>query len=458
MLARMSQPERTDVLVVGARCAGAVLALHLRRKKKRVIVVDSCTMPSDQPLSTHFIGTHGMALLDELGVGDKIRAFAPPIPRIKNGIDDAIADVEFPAGRGGSCPRRLDLDPLLVNEARAAGADVRLRTKLVDIVRDRGRVVGGIVESDGKRYEIRADVVVGADGRNSTVADKVGAKEYYAGEIPRAAYWAYWPRPADYATDPRYRGAAAIIHHGEDYFIVFPTNTDQILVGIVFPRSRIESFRGRHEEELLRRLRAEPFTAPLASGEPLGDVVGILKAREFFRDAAGPGWALVGDAGLHKDPAPGFGITDALRDVKALAEALDVGTDEALDVYWRERDVKELELFFFAKNLGALDYNNPLNKVLFGKIAKRPDLRDRIVRVQAREISPFAVFSMKDILRYTAGALLRGNVGVVKPFLEAGKNGKAVAAELAMRERLAEEARAAAARAKPTSVRAGAAA
>jgi menaquinone-9 beta-reductase len=443
----MTKSERVDVLVVGARCAGAFLAAHLRQKKKSVIVVDGCTMPSDQPLSTHVISSHGMVLLDELGIGDKVRAIAPPLPRFLNGVDDVIADIEFPAGQEGSCPRRLDLDPLLVNEARAAGADVRLRTKLVDLLREGGRVIGGIVESDGRRYEIRADVVVGADGRSSTVAEKVGAAEYYAGEMPRAAYWAYWKRPADYATDPRYRGGAAIIHRGEDYFVVFPTNTDQILVGVVFPRERIDSFRGRHKEELFRRLRAEPITAPLAEGEPISDVVGILKMREFFREAAGPGWALVGDASLHKDPAPGFGITDALRDAKALAESIDAGTDEALQVYWRERDVNALELFFFARNLGSLDYNSALNKVVFRKLSERKDLRDRIIRVQRREISPFAVFSMKEIVRWTAGALLRGNIGVIRPFLDAGKRGKAVAAELAMRKRLADEARRAAANA-----------
>jgi flavin-dependent dehydrogenase len=322
-----------------------VLAIHLRKRNKRVVVVDSCSMPSDQPMSTHFIGSFGMALLDELGLGDKVRAFAPPVPQFVNGIDDVLVRIEFPPERRGCCPRRRDLDPLLVDEARAAGTEVLLRTKLVDLVREDDRVVGGVVERERGREEIRADVVVGADGRHSTIAKLVGAEEYNGLDFPRAAYWAYWPRPATYRTDPRYQGAAMILYRGEDFIFVFPTNKDQLLVGCGFPKSRLSEWKGRHKDKLHERLRADELIAPLTPGEPLEDVVGLLKARSFFRQAAGRGWALVGDAGLHKDPSPGLGISDALRDARALAEAIAAGGDAALELYWRKRDVVACELF-----------------------------------------------------------------------------------------------------------------
>src|SRR5688572_7654632 len=156
-----------DVLVVGARCAGATLANFLARKGKRTLLVDMDDMPSDQPMSTHFIGPFGMSVLDELGVGDKVRAFAPPVPCFLNGIEDTVVCIEFPDSSRGSCPRRIDLDPLLVEEARGAGAEVELRTKLVDLCREDGRVIGGILERDGRREEVRCAVVVGADGRHS---------------------------------------------------------------------------------------------------------------------------------------------------------------------------------------------------------------------------------------------------------------------------------------------------
>src|SRR5260221_349543 len=81
--------------------------------------------------------------------------------------------------------------------------------------------------------------LVGADGHNSTVAERVGADEYHGYDTPRAAYWAYWERPAWYADDPRYEGGALIVHSGADYFFVFPANRDQLLIGVAFPKEQL---------------------------------------------------------------------------------------------------------------------------------------------------------------------------------------------------------------------------
>jgi len=430
--------ELLDVLVVGARCAGATLALFLARAGKRVLVIDQAHMPSDQPISTHFIGPHGMAILDELGVGAKVRVFAPAVPHIINGVEDAIARLPFEPGREGTCPRRADLDALLVDEARAAGAEVALRTKLVGVLRESGRVVGAIVEHEGKRREIHAALVVGADGQHSKVAALVEAEEYKGYDCPRAAYWAYWPRPASYATDERYGGGAALVYFGDEYRIIFPTNTDQLLIGIGFPNDKLGEWKGRHREVYLERLRAHPWTASFTAGEPSSKIVGFVKGRFFFRQATGPGWALVGDAGLFKDPAPGLGISDAFRDAKALAAAIAEGGDAALERYWRERDVNSIELFEFARELGSVGYNNPLNHKVFAKVAASAELRGRIIEVHERRRSPFALFSTFEVVSWVLGELVRGRFGILRPFLEAGKRGGEVAKELAERRALAQ--------------------
>jgi menaquinone-9 beta-reductase len=440
--------QGVDVLVVGARCAGAPLALMLARAGKRVVAIDADDMPSDQPMSTHFIGPYGMMVLTELGIADKVRALAPPITKFKNGLDDVVAELTFTPGIEGSCPRRTDLDAMLVDEARKAGAEVRLRTKLVDVIREGDRIVGGVVEHDGKREELRCDVLVGADGRSSKVASLVGAKEYRDYDMPRCAHWAYWRRPSWYSDDPRYRGAAAIIHEGDDYWVIFPTNTDQILVGFVIAKEKEPEYTGRVRERYLERVRSFHFTRPICEGEPISKVISFVKGRFFFREAAGKGWALVGDAGLFKDYAPGLGISDALRDARSLSAAIVEGTDEALVKYWRERDVASLELFEFARDMGSPGYNNTLNKKVFKKLRDNPKLHDRIRGVHERRTSPFAAFSLGQILRWTAGELARGRFGVVKPFLAAGKNGQEVAKELERWKALAKDARDAAAKAK----------
>src|SRR6187402_2279928 len=110
--------EKVDTLVVGARCAGAPLALSLARAGQNVLLVDAAALPADQPLSTHYIQPYGMEILDDLGLGDQVREVAPPVPANISGIGDVIIRIDL-NGRGGSCPRRTDLDRLLLEAAEA---------------------------------------------------------------------------------------------------------------------------------------------------------------------------------------------------------------------------------------------------------------------------------------------------------------------------------------------------
>ena len=425
-----------DCVIVGGRCAGAPLARFLARAGKRVVVVDAAALPKDQPLSTHFIHPFGMRILDELELGDRVRAVAPPVRTFRTGIGEHVVRLEFPPGNGGCCPRRLELDTILLDGAREAGAEVRVRCRVVDVLRDGERVVGVVVEENGVRSELRADVVVGADGRHSTIAELVGAEEYNGYDGPRCAYWAYWPRPAWYADDPRYEGGTLLVYDDEDFRFVFPANHDQLIVGFIFPTAGAAAFKSDPEANLVAALRAHPAFAPLVDAPPLTKTVGIIKARFFFRRAAGAGWALVGDAGLFKDPSPGLGITDALRDARALANAIIAGGDAAIERYWRERDVASLPLFYFARDLGAVDYNNAFNRLFYERLCKDPKQRARLIDVVERRVSPYEAFGVGTVLRWTFGALLRGRFDVLKPFFKAGQVGAQVAKQVAEAKRV----------------------
>ncbi|AEK60920.1 NAD(P)/FAD-dependent oxidoreductase [Collimonas fungivorans] len=431
-----------DTLIVGARCAGSTLAIHLARAGKSVLAIDANNLPSDQPLSTHWISPHGMALLDELGLGDKVRRFAPPVPSMMYGADEEIGRVVYPAGGRCSCPRRMDLDALLADEARAAGAEIRPRTKLVELLRDGERVTGAVVEHAGTREEIRARIVVGADGQHSTTAQLVSAEEYHGYDCPRAMYWAYWPRPTWFDDDPRHLGGAMNCSFGDDVVFIFPTNRDLLLIGVAFPRTQLPEWKGRALQKLQETLQRNPYTAPLTAGEPKSKVLGALNLRFFFRQAAGPGWALVGDAGLFMDPSPGFGITDALRDARSLGRAIIEGGDQALVRYWRQRDATSIDLFEYSRSRGALTNNNPLSRMLFGKLAADPTLQARLLSAQNRQCSPFAVFNPSDIKKWADEAVERGEVGVIQPLIEMSRRGEEIRSEMALRQRLAEQANA----------------
>src|SRR5262249_15088907 len=163
-----------DVIVIGARCAGAPTAMLLARKGYKVLLVDRGTFPSDIPHG-HFIHRHGPQRLRRWGLLDRITATHCPA------VSSTIMDLgDFPLAATGLIadgvalgygPRRSVLDQVLVTAAVESGAELRTGFTVEDFTLDgeritgiRGRVVGGrpITES--------AAVVVGADGRRSRLA------------------------------------------------------------------------------------------------------------------------------------------------------------------------------------------------------------------------------------------------------------------------------------------------
>jgi 2-polyprenyl-6-methoxyphenol hydroxylase-like FAD-dependent oxidoreductase len=173
--------ERFDVVVVGARCAGSPLATLLAREGMRVVVVERATFPRDT-LSTHVFQASAIAFLDRLGVTENVRATGAPYLRY---LDLRQEDLEFvtawpqrPGDVGGiASVRRLLLDPILAEAAAEAGADLRMGTTVTGLEEDRGRVAGVRVARNGSESTLRAPLVVGADGRNSTVGNLVGARK-----------------------------------------------------------------------------------------------------------------------------------------------------------------------------------------------------------------------------------------------------------------------------------------
>jgi flavin-dependent dehydrogenase len=415
-----------DTIVVGARCAGASLATHLAKAGQKVLLLDAAKLPSDHPLSTHFISPRGIDWLDELGAGDEVRALAPPCHGVQIDMLGAGIKTSYARGRAARCPRRLHLDRILQERAVRAGADLRDRTKVVGLVREGGRVVGVQAVHGDVRSEYRARVVVGADGRHSQVAELAGAKEYLAYDNPRFGYWAYWPRKAWDGEQSRL-GAYLSFDERRMLRFVFQTDSDLLLVMAGPPLSELDSWKGRFEEAYLEAVRGSPVTAAIVEGSTRAtDLVGILKMRYFFREAAGPGFALVGDAGLHKDPTPGYGITDALRDARNLAPAILAGGDEALLRYWRQRDLDSIELFSFARYMGDPAYVNKLNERLYKKAVGMPEVMARMSAQMDRELSPFEVVTPGLAISAMLGAVFTGNFSAWPAFLAAGKVGTEV--------------------------------
>lgn len=161
----MPGQERCDVLVIGARCAGAATAMLLARRGLRVLALDRGAYGADT-MSTHALMRGGVLQLERWGLLPRIAAQAPAVRRTRFHYGAESVEVALRPGPGGDAlyaPRRTLLDRLLVDTAREAGAAVRHGERLVELLRDAdGRVRGGaVLDAAGRRREIAADLVVG---------------------------------------------------------------------------------------------------------------------------------------------------------------------------------------------------------------------------------------------------------------------------------------------------------
>jgi flavin-dependent dehydrogenase len=394
--------EEFDVVVVGARCAGSPLAAMLARRGLRVCLVDRARFPSET-LSTHVIQPCGVAILDRLGVLDAVLgAGAVQLSRITLVADDARidADVDVDAlGAPGLCVRRVALDHLLVEAAASAGADVRTATGVNTLLHEDGRVAG--VETE--RGPLRAPLVIGADGRSSTVAAQVDAAEYNMAPAGRVFAWAYFEGVG------AQHDSLCLGRVGEWAYLASPTDAGLYMAGACPPMSSRDAFLADREGNFLTGLGEWPELADrLAGASRVGPIRVLANWHGYFREAAGPGWALVGDAGHFKDPTPAQGISDALRQAERLADTVEAGLggaagiDDELVRWWRWRDQDAEDMHWFSTDMGAGGTSPPLATQLIRDMADDDEAVEGLQRMLNHDIRPSEVFTPRRLGRAAA--------------------------------------------------------
>jgi flavin-dependent dehydrogenase len=335
-----------DVVVVGARAAGAATAHLLARHGLHVLLVDRGRYGSDT-LSTHALMRGGVLQLRRWGLLERvIAAGTPPVRRVTFRYAGEVVPITIKPSYGVDAlyaPRRTVLDPILVDAASDAGAEVRFGVAVSDVVRDQQGVVTGVVgrTRDGHDFQAHARIVIGADGIRSTVAKRVGAAVQRLGTGVSATTYGYWPNVGVEGYEWNYRPNAA---SG-----VIPTDDGQVCVFASAIPSRI----GRGGLDPLLRIvaKSDPELADRLAAAPAPSMRTFTGLRGYLRQSWGPGWALVGDAGYFKDPLSAHGLTDALRDAELLARTIVAiqlyGADEceALAGYQTTRDALSTALF-----------------------------------------------------------------------------------------------------------------
>ena len=347
-----------DVVIVGARCAGAATARLLSQAGLRVLAVDRASFPSDT-LSTHAIAGHGTLLLDRWGLLDAVRATGVPNPRLLGAKLGAVElrDIPVPErSRGTLCPRRIILDALLVDAARDACATVWEDTTVDDLLVEDGVVVGIAGRRNGARVEVRAPLVIGADGVRSLVAAGAGAAVYDVRPSDLSGVFAYYSGTGiEYSELALQPGA---------FSFAFATNDAQACIGIGVHDRDARALSAGGDGALVAALEhvSPRFAAMVRDGRREGRF-SVFRARPGQKRVPhGPGWALVGDAGYYKDPATGQGIADAFLSAQLAADAIVAGLGgaaplvETLDGYHRQRDALHADMYDVTHAFAMLDF------------------------------------------------------------------------------------------------------
>ncbi|MFI6481580.1 NAD(P)/FAD-dependent oxidoreductase [Nonomuraea sp. NPDC050663] len=410
--------EHADVVIAGARCAGSAAAATLARAGHRVIVVDPARFPSTT-VSTHLLFPAGVAELARIGALDRIdKIGAPRLPRAFIGGPGHAASGTYSPVDGidyGLCVRRAPLDAALVETAREAGAEVREGHRVTGLIWEDDRVAGvrvGSRETPGQEYDIRARLVIGADGRRSTIARLVGAEHpRLTHPNGRACYYAYYDDPHH-----EWRNTAAMWLTGRELGNAFPCDDDLTLVLLMPPAARAADFRGNLEAEFDRTVRLVPGLAERLTGcARTGKIVSSAEHPSFFRRSSGPGWALAGDAGHFKDPVTAQGIRDAVRFGRLLGERVrDVLTgppdvlDRATRSWERTRDAQCVHTYQWTNLLGRGDGLAPVQFELLRLLTAPTDGVRRVLEVYSRIRDPRETLALSGLVKATALALRHG--------------------------------------------------
>lgn len=393
-----------DVIVVGARCAGAPTAMRLAQMGHKVLLLDRAQFPSGTH-STHYIHQAGILQLDEWGLLDAVRSCgAPEIKRMEysnEGMD--LYGWADPVGGVDSIynPRRIVLDKILVDAAVAAGVELLTGFTVTGVLPGATGGVGGVegTLSDGSPRAFRARLVVGADGAYSAIARFVGAKKYNVRPVAGFSYWNYF-QGLDWEMTQHKTGKR------RSWYGAWPTN-EGTMVAVILTNDQHDEFRKNPEENFLKVVEGiEPERGKelREAGEPEGRLHRMRYADNFYRESSGHGWALVGDAGYHKDPITGWGMADAFLQAEGLASAVhaglsgDVPLKEATDLFVAGRDEGTAAMYDYTTTVAQMELP-PYFRSIIKACSRSQEWTNRMLGVVAGVVDGGEVFEPENLSR-----------------------------------------------------------
>jgi menaquinone-9 beta-reductase len=380
-----------DAVIVGGSLAGCATAIQLGRAGARVALVEKQPDPNAyKRVCSHFIQASGVPAIERLGLLEPMLEAGALRPRVHAWTKWGWVQAPPEKAARGINLRREKLDPMVrALAAETPGVELLLGWTVERLLREEGAFAGVVArDREGTRRELRGRLTVGADGRDSSVAElsEVPVKTYPHG---RFAYGGYFEGPA-----PKYSPDASIWMMDPHWAAAFPTDGDLTFYAAMPTKARLPEFKQDPEGALVRFLSDVPDAPPIREARAIEPVLGKIDMTNRMRRVTAPGLALIGDAALATDPLFGVGCGWAFQSAEWLSRSIEPALageeplEKGLDRY-RRRHARELRGHAFIIH----DYANgrrfsPLERLMFSAAARDPKSAALFDALGTRQIRP----------------------------------------------------------------------
>ncbi len=370
------------MIVAGGGPAGTAIAAFLRQAGHDVLLLDAARFPRDK-ICGEGVSPEAWRLLEAMGAARRVRALRPqPLRGMTLTAPDgtSFSGDYGPRREPGFAVRRCALDQALLDGARDAGVEVREGWRVTDLAFDGGAVHGVVAESGGEAVRLRARLVVGAEGRRSRVARRLGLLREHP-TLRKFAVRGYWEDVEGLSDHGEMHGGAG------GYCGIAPLSPSAANVTFVLDERDMAAAGGDLEGFYHRQLDARwpRIQSRLCRARLLGPARSIGPLALEARGVSAPGALVVGDAAGFYDPFTGEGITLALRSAEIAAEVADASLRrdrlDDLRLYDTRRHEATRHKFLLNRLLQRVVSWPSLSNVVARRLRQRPDLADQLVGI-----------------------------------------------------------------------------